>query len=148
MIKTSDKVFVVSLDKIEELDIQTSTLETMSIEELEKISCGVLEPKQAIKHLNFPEISPYDVEDHLFIYREIEEDQLNLAMGVDDYHDVIINKELHIHIKSDEEGYAMDLYPYRDDQSLDDEDRDLDDDLISGTWVTHSEIQDLLNEEE
>ena len=64
----TDKVFVVNLEKHE--DVELPSMYHMPISELEKISDFILTPKQAVEQLNAPEFADFNPEEYQCVYRE------------------------------------------------------------------------------
>jgi len=42
----------------------------------------------------------------------MQEDELYIKMGEDDWKDIVINNKLHIHLKTCDRGYSADFYKY------------------------------------
>ena len=119
----ADKVFVVNLEELEDKGIELATLYHMSIPDLEKLAEFVLTPEQAVEQLNFPENADFNPEDYQCVYREIGDEEIHVTMGNDDWQEIIINKDLQVHISTNGgEGYNVDLYAYNEDTP--DEERD------------------------
>ena len=66
-----DKVYVISLDKLEEKEIELATLYEMPLQELEELADFVLTPRQAVENLNNPDMADFNPEDYYCAYREI-----------------------------------------------------------------------------
>ena len=62
---------------------------------------------------------------------------LFIKMGVEDFQEIILNNELHIHITtSNDMDYAVDIYKYNPDKDPDE------DDLIHSAWFTQDDIHE------
>lgn len=140
----ADKVFVVDTAKLEDKDIMLHTLYKLPIPELEKLADFVLTPKEAVEQLNNPEGAMFNPEDYQCVYREIGDEEIHLSMGNDDWQEIVINKDLHIHVNTNGgEGYNVDLYAYNEDMA--DEDRDYDNEFISSCYASFEELNEARN---
>ena len=42
----------------------------------------------------------------------MNEEELHIEMGKEDWQEIVINNKLHIHLKTNYRGYSIDLYKY------------------------------------
>ena len=66
----ADKVFVISLEKLEEQNIEIANLYHMPVGSLELMADFVLTPKEAVEQLNFPEQAKFNPEEYQCVYHE------------------------------------------------------------------------------
>ena len=136
----ADKVFVVNNEKLYPANpegMETIQLYHMSIPDLEKLADMVLTPKQAVEKFNNDEIS---TSEYQCVYREIADDEIHVTMGKNDWQEVIINKDLQVHIHTSDEGYTVDLYAYNEDTP--DEERDYDNEFLGSVYTFYADVEE------
>lgn len=134
----ADKVFVLSLDI---LDGDVMKAYEMPVADLEKIAYKVLTPKQAVMQLNNIEFATFNPEEYFCVYREIEDEEIHVKMGKDDWQEIIINEDLHIHVNTNGgEGYNVDLYAYHTEELG--EDHDYGEDFITSCYASFEELDE------
>ena len=69
-------------------------------------------------------------------------DEIKIKMGEDDWFDVIINNELLVHIKRNDVGYSVDLYKNSTEEEMSEDDYDFDGDFISGCTAWDDDLED------
>lgn len=42
----------------------------------------------------------------------MNEEELHIEMGKEDWQEIVVNNKLHIHLKTNYRGYSIDLYKY------------------------------------
>ena len=141
----ADKVFVISLEKLEEQNIEIANLYHMPVGSLELMADFVFTPKEAVEQLNFPEQAKFNPEGYQCVYREIGDEEIHVKMGIDDWQEVIINKDLQVHIHTSDEGYTVDLYAYNEDTP--DEERDYDNEFLGSVYTFYEEVEEARNPE-
>lgn len=116
------KVLLIDRDKLSEEDLQTKHLAELKL----MADYDFTMPEFAEKlnaHINFSNqflVYPY----------EVMEDEITLEQ--DGSHDIIVNKQLEVHIGKSDVGYYVDLFRYATDEELSQDDYDMDADFISG----------------
>lgn len=134
----ADKVFVVSYTDMNDKSLLQHNLYTLPIPDLTNLANKVLTPKEAVEQLHNGEI---DTVMNCVVYREIGDEEIHLRMGNDDWQEIIINKDLQIHINTNGgEGYNVDLYAYNEDTP--DEERDYDNEFISSCYASYTELNE------
>ena len=134
----ADKVFVVSYTDMSDEGLLQHNLYTLPIPDLTNLASKVLTPREAVEQLHNGEI---DTEMNCVVYREIGDEEIHLRMGNDDWQEIIINKDLQIHVNTNGgEGYNVDLYAYNEDTP--DEERDYDNEFISSCYASYAELNE------
>ena len=134
----ADKVFVVSYTDMDNEGLLQHNLYTLPIPDLTILASKVLTPREAVEQLHNGEI---DTGMNCVVYREIGDEEIHLRMGKDDCQEIVINKDLQIHINTDGgEGYNVDLYAYNEDTP--DEERDYDNEFISSCYASYAELNE------
>ena len=135
----TDKVFVVNLEELEDKNIEIASLYHMPIPDLTQLADFVLSPKQAIEHFNSDTL-PIENDKVTFVYREIGDEEIHVKMSKDDWQEVIVNKDLQVHIHTSDEGYTVDLYAYNEDTP--DEERDYDNEFLGSVYASYEEVEE------
>ena len=88
------------------------------------------------------------ISDYYFIPSKVEEEEIHIELErVSDSQEIVVNKELQIHINTNGgEGYNVDLYAYNNDKS--DDKRDWDKEYIASTYASYAEIEEITKEDE
>ena len=133
----ADKVFVISNAELEKRNIQPHTLYSTSIPLLEELATEVYTAKEAVEKFNNNEI---DTNENFVVYREIGDEEIHVQMGKNDWQEIVINKDLQVHISSGDEGYSVDLYAWNEDTA--DDERDYDNEFISSCWASYEELNE------
>lgn len=137
----ADKVFIVNLEELEQKGIPPYQLFHMPIPDLEKISEKVMKPEQAISALQLPiDVQEYKSNLYQYVYREIGDEEIHVKMGIDDWQEVIVNKDLQIHIKTNNEGYSVDLYAWN--ENTPDDERDYDNEFLGGCYAFYADVDE------
>lgn len=138
----ADKVFVVNNEKLDNMKMELATLYHIPIPDLEKLADMVLTPKEAVEKFNNDEIN---TSEYQCVYREIGDEEIHVKMSKEDWQEVIINKDLQVHIHTSDEGYTVDLYAYNEDTP--DEERDYDNEFLGSVYASYEEVDEARNPE-
>ena len=66
---------------------------------------------------------------------KLENDTIHVQMGTDDWQEIVINNEIHLHVRTDNSGaYSVDVYKY---SQLEEP---LEDDLIHSFWANRDDL--------
>ena len=136
-----EKLFLVSKS-----NYSFERLKNKSVPELTVIAEYVLESFGSFSTLVTEGI--INISEYHLIPKQVEEEEHHVQIGKqDDWLDVVINKELQLHINTNGgEGYNIDLYAYNDDVS--DDDRYWDSEYISSTHASYEEIKEIKETEQ
>ena len=80
------------------------------------------------------------IDDYMFITGTIDTDEIGLVLHNEDCKDILINKELEVHIRRNETGYSFDFYKHASESDMEDDDYDFDGDFIKGYVVCDDEL--------
>ena len=139
----ADKVFLIKYEELESKGILPHTLYNLPIPDLEKLATRVLTPKEAVERFNDNRIN---TEVYFTVYREVGDVEIHVEMGADDWQEIIVNKDLQIHIATKDEGYSIDLYAWNEDTP--DDERDYDSEFISSCWASFAELEEARGSED
>lgn len=78
---------------------------------------------------------------------DTRQDEIHITLGRDDWQEIIVNKDLQIHINTNGgEGYNIDLYAWNEDTP--DEERDYDNEFITSCYASFAELNEARNPDE
>lgn len=80
------------------------------------------------------------IDDYMFITGTIDTDEIGFVLHDEDCKDLLINKELEVHIRRNETGYSFDFYKHASESDMEDDDYDFDGDFIKGYVVCDDEL--------
>ena len=63
----------------------------------------------------------------------MNEEELHIEMGKEDWQEIVVNNKLHIHLKTNYRGYSIDLYKYNMTNLKED-------DFIFGYQISNAEL--------
>lgn len=129
-------IFVINLDKCEQRSL--ADLNKLTPSELISLADKIITPQQFCEMIN-SEIyaidgENYSPEEFYFVSKDVADEEIHVTMGEDDWQEIIINKELHLHITCSEGNYNFDYYRWFEGMDMD-EDHDFDSDYIKSTSI-------------
>ena len=131
----ADKVYIISKEQVKDTDL----LKNLTPAQLEQMAYRVQTPEQVIQDLNTSYL--YDRDKFYYVYKHILDEEIHVSLGKDDSQEVIVNKDLQIHINTNGgEGYNIDLYAYNEDTPY--EERDFDKEFITSCYASFEELNE------
>ena len=80
------------------------------------------------------------LDDYILIPKHVDDEEIPVVLHEDDAVDILINKELELHIKRNDIGYSFDFYNPADAKAMEEDDYDFDGDFIKGFVIEDDEL--------
>lgn len=80
------------------------------------------------------------LDDYILIPKHVDDEEIPVVLHEDDAVDILINKELELHIKRNDIGYSFDFYNPADAKAMEADDYDFDGDFIKGFVIEDDEL--------
>ena len=131
-----------------ELGLNPTILDNRTVSELIALADYVVPAMDVIRNLSG--LSPLVVfdgtreveislDDYILIPKHVDDEEIPVVLHEDDAVDILINKELELHIKRNDIGYSFDFYNPADAKAME-EDYDFDGDFIKGFVIEDNEL--------
>lgn len=141
---STQRVLLISLDKLEEAQVEIKDLKSMSNEQKKQLAFKDLSMEEFVAEMNLADsFRNYDLENiHCELYDSNPDYIFARMYEADDDLNLVIDEKLELHIRKEEDNYSIDAYKYFD-QNSDDTDHDYEDDFISALgWVSKDDLED------
>lgn len=134
-----------------ELGLNPTILDNRTVSELIALADYVVPAMDVIRNLSG--LSPLVVfdgtreveislDDYILIPKHVDDEELPVVLHEDDAVDILINKELELHIKRNDIGYSFDFYNPTDAKAMEEDDYDFDGDFIKGFVIEDDELSE------
>ena len=134
-----------------ELGLNPTILDNRTVSELIALADYVVPAMDVIRNLSG--LSPLVVfdgtreveislDDYILIPKHVDDEEIPVVLHEDDAVDILINKELELHIKRNDIGYSFDFYNPADAKAMEEDDYDFDGDFIKGFVIEDDELSE------
>ena len=132
-----------------ELGLNPTILDNRTVSELIALADYVVPAMDVIRNLSG--LSPLVVfdgtreveislDDYILIPKHVDDEEIPVVLHEDDAVDILVNKELELHIKRNDIGYSFDFYNPTDAKAMEEDDYDFDGDFIKGFVIEDDEL--------
>lgn len=145
----ANNVFLLKRERANELGLNPTILDNRTVSELITLADYVVPAMDVIRNLSG--LSPLVVfdgtreveislDDYILIPKHVDDEEIPVVLHEDDAVDILINKELELHIKRNDIGYSFDFYNPADAKAMEEDDYDFDGDFIKGFVIEDDEL--------
>ena len=144
-----NNVFLLKRERAKELGLNPTILDNRTVSELIALADYVVPAMDVIRNLSG--LSPLVVfdgtreveislDDYILIPKHVDDEEIPVVLHEDDAVDILVNKELELHIKRNDIGYSFDFYNPTDAKAMEEDDYDFDGDFIKGFVIEDDEL--------
>lgn len=149
----ANNVFLLKRERANELGLNPVILNNRTVSELIALADYVVPAMDVIRNLSG--LSPLVVfdgtreveislDDYILIPKHVDDEEIPVVLHEDDAVDILINKELELHIKRNDIGYSFDFYNPADAKAMEEDDYDFDGDFIKGFVIEDDELAESI----
>ena len=147
----ANNVFLLKRERANELGLNPVILNNRTVSELIALADYVVPAMDVIRNLSG--LSPLVVfdgtreveislDDYILIPKHVDDEEIPVVLHEDDAVDILVNKELELHIKRNDIGYSFDFYNPTDAKAMEEDDYDFDGDFIKGFVIEDDELSE------
>ena len=147
----ANNVFLLKRERANELGLNPTILDNRTVSELIALADYVVPAMDVIRNLSG--LSPLVVldgtreveislDDYILIPKHVDDEEIPVVLHEDDAVDILVNKELELHIKRNDIGYSFDFYNPTDAKAMEEDDYDFDGDFIKGFVIEDDELSE------